>query len=1097
MCDLNRIGLLLTLSSSLLTGSAFAANRFSLPEIFSKSGPVRTDVIQLPQLSPDANYSLLYSLPNLRALTSSSRVHVKLTDGTTVLVDKTLHAGDPDLYAPFHISHAAAPRLEISASKISGPYILRVNRWPVSTSLKRGSNHRREEADPMVLGHTVFASGDENEYIPLPGTSRKEIVSAPTGEDWYRFDFNGDQPKLVYFQVELMDRDNVPPDVSVFRVVDGKPKVYTDGQDPVTSPHEVQALTANKFTPRVLKESGTYYICVRANHPEYKLVTRLYDVPPYADPHQAVRTAADYIIAAGDSWFANTPRRGGLLDRVSSVHQETSLCVACHVSHFSQRAQLYAAVHGYPVVQREELKFLTDRFYNNPRPFYGFEKDGAVWARVISAPANVLSRMSVLMNIYEDQVSLEPRPSYHQGAAKYIDRYYAGRDKLPADETNGNTPLVSTYEVAWYSWKTTNNPRLPGMIAAGEVKNMIDLCYQTQALADIDRAKYRDQIQKNVDRILSLQRPDGQWSMKFDPKEPEVEFETGHALWALASAGVPVTNAQVQKGLQYLLGRQQNFGGWMDPLQSFENFRTPFRETQFAVLALSAYYPLESRNKGWNSPQPKALSHDPVELLGQLDQIWDRPSQAIVSQIEAAANSNDVLIRQSTAEALGRIALPSSSAVLTRLLGDPSKLVQRAAAWSLRQIYGRHEDADSKYVLTALASEDARERWGAARVFAHHFSALARRNEMVAAIEKRMSDPVLAVQLEAVQGLWQAWFWNANPETRGQIEDAVLAGLSHADHSWIEQNLRAAVYNLADENIRYLYNNWVPLLGRQEDQERAIRGRLEIEAQLATKFATVLEHGPDLQKKRLLLALSEFPQRRADIYDLDSDLSQPSPLVYSRIGNDIEQIAFFGPSAERVSKALLPLLDSSDPEMRRLAERASLIVRETSFAAVNRVAGDRGESTLAIAKKVDNTPDAAEVAKAFHLPATTKAKAAIIVATAPTQREYRKLDEAYFHALVEPILHKKGKDGYACADCHATHTLFNATWSTVMNVVDMDHPENSLILRKPTSTAESEGIAGSKQLAHGGGLRFQKGAPEYETILKWIEGEKLQNASAH
>ena len=27
----------------------------------------------------------------------------------------------------------------------------------------------------------------------------------------------------------------------------------------------------------------------------------------------AVRTAVDYIIAAGDSWFANTPRRGGVL----------------------------------------------------------------------------------------------------------------------------------------------------------------------------------------------------------------------------------------------------------------------------------------------------------------------------------------------------------------------------------------------------------------------------------------------------------------------------------------------------------------------------------------------------------------------------------------------------------------------------------------------------------------------------------------------------------------------------------------------------------------------------------------------------------------
>ena len=1079
-----------------LASSLFAAEQFSVPEVFSKSGVIHTEVIQLPTLSPDNNYSLLYSVRDLSLLPSSSRVHLKLTDGTKLLVEKTLHAGDADLYAPFHVSQSVAPKLEVSAVETSGPFLVRVNRWPISTSLKRGANHGWQDASPMVLGHTVFASGDEAEYLPVPGTTRKQNADEPSGEDWYRFDFNEAHPKLLFFQVELMDRDNVPPDVAIFRIVNGKPEPYMNGQDPVTSPHEVQALAANKFTPRVLKDSGTYYVRVRANHPEYKLVTRTYDVPPYSDPHAAVRTAVDYIIAAGDSWFANTPRRGGVLDRVMSVHQETSLCVACHVSHFSQRAQVYAAAHGYPVVQREQLKFLTDRFYNNPRPFYGFEKDGAVWARVISAPANVLSRMSLITSVFENEISLEPRPSYHQGAAKYIDLYYAGRDKLPPDETNGNTPIVSAHEVAWYSWKTTNDPRLPEMIAHGSVNNMIDLCYQTQALADIDRVKYRDQIQKNVDRILSLQRDDGQWSMKFDPHEAEVEFETGHALWALASAGVPVTNAQVQKGLQYLLHRQQEFGGWMDPLQSFENFRTPFRETQFAVLALSAYYPLDGRKKGWDSLQPKALSHHPVELLGQLDQIWDRPSPAVAQQIESATNSDDVLIRQAACEALGRLALPSSAPVFARLLADPSKLVQRTAAWSLRQIYSRHEGTASSYLLAALSSRDARERWGATRVFAHHFSALAKRNDVIAALDKKTSDPVLPIQLQAVQGLWQAWFWNADTATRSHIEDTILAELGQSEHPWIEQNLQAAVYNLADENIRYLYNNWVPLLGRQEDRERAIRGRLNTEAQLATKFAAVLEQGPDLQKKRLLSALAEFPQRRGDVYDLDADLSQPSPLIYSRIGNDIEQIAFFGPSADRLSRALLPLLDSPDAEMRRLAQRASLMVRETVYSATDRIAGERGESTVELAHKLDSTPDAAEVAKAFHLPAAQKSKVVAAALVTPTQAGPRKLDEAYFHANVEPILHRKGKDGYACADCHSTHTIFNATWSTVMNVVNTAAPENSLILRKPTSTAESEGITGSKQLAHGGGQRFQKGGPEYETILKWIEGAKLETASA-
>lgn len=127
----------------------------------------------------------------------------------------------------------------------------------------------------------------------------------------------------------------------------------------------------------------------------------------------------------------------------------------------------------------------------------------------------------------------------------------------------------------------------------------------------------------------------------------------------------------------------------------------------------------------------------------------------------------------------------------------------------------------------------------------------------------------------------------------------------------------------------------------------------------------------------------------------------------------------------------------------------------------------------------------------MRLPSPPTATAAR--ARAPATRK-KPLDEAYFRTYVDPILRKRGKDGYACANCHGTHTLFNATWSTVMNVVDTENPENSLILRKPTSSAEAEGVTGSKQLAHGGGVRWQVGSVEYETILRWIQGAKLDTA---
>jgi len=155
---------------------------------------------------------------------------------------------------------------------------------------------------------------------------------------------------------------------------------------------------------------------------------------------------------------------------------------------------------------------------------------------------------------------------------EYLKLYYKGREKLPPDETNGNTPLVSAYEVAWYSWRVAHDERIASLIEQDAIKNMVDLCYQTLALADIDRAKHAEKIRRNAERILSLQRPDGQWSMKFEADQPEVEFQTGHALWALHAAGIPADHPQVAKAIRYLLKRQQIFGGWMDPLQSFRKF---------------------------------------------------------------------------------------------------------------------------------------------------------------------------------------------------------------------------------------------------------------------------------------------------------------------------------------------------------------------------------------------------------------------------------------------------------------------------------------------------------------------------------------------
>ena len=432
------------------------------------------------------------------------------------------------------------------------------------------------------------------------------------------------------------------------------------------------------------------------------------------------------------------------------------------------------------------------------------------------------------------------------------------------------------------------------MIAKGEVKNMIDLCYQTLALAEIDRT-VRDQIAKNARAhpfAAAAGRPvvaalRGQSSRKSNSRP-------GTRCGRFMPRAFRHRIRRSRKALHYLLGRQQPFGGWMDPLQSFENFRTPFRETQMAVLALSSYFPLAGTSKGWNSPHIDRLSSDPAELLGQLDEVWDAPSPAVRKQIEAAAGSNDALIRQAAMEALGRLGVFTPC---TR------KLSEIPASWCSAPRLGRcgNPTAGTRIrrrsrLLGALRSQTT-GRAGAPRACSRTFCGIGetgrcgrsawsklrtiRRSVRACTPSKAVAALVLDIRHAGV---------------KEQIEDTLLAPLGKPQPEWVASNLDHAIYNLADENIRYLYNNWVPLLAREEDRERAVKGRLAVESRLADKFASVLEErsrkaeeGAAARAHRISAAARRRLRSRGRP-------CQTAPPVYNRIGNDIEQIAFFGES---------------------------------------------------------------------------------------------------------------------------------------------------------------------------------------------------------
>src|SRR5262249_14719996 len=137
-----------------------------------------------------------------------------------------------------------------------------------------------------------------------------------------------------------------------------------------------------------------------------------------AAARKAVRTAMDFQLLAGESWHANTPRKGHPMDRVANPHHETSTCLGCHATHFTTQAAMAAVRAGYQVEEPFALRFLTERLGNNPVPFHGYPD--ALWARMIPAPANVMGRLSTILMDYEDLIAGAPRNNLHRGVAEFL-----------------------------------------------------------------------------------------------------------------------------------------------------------------------------------------------------------------------------------------------------------------------------------------------------------------------------------------------------------------------------------------------------------------------------------------------------------------------------------------------------------------------------------------------------------------------------------------------------------------------------------------------------------------------------------------------------
>jgi len=189
-----------------------------------------------------------------------------------------------------------------------------------------------------------------------------------------------------------------------------------------------------------------------------------------------------------------------------------------------------------------------------------------------------------------------------------------------------------------------------------------------------------------------------------------IEYLTGQIIHTMLTAGVTESERkQLKKGAKWLLSRQQEFGGWMQ-IDSIENFTTPFRESRYAVMALSTLYPKgKKQNHGLGNRGGKTdylpRKNNIVEILTQLDTVWFVPEHLrdqFAAQTISLLDHRNAFVRAMAAQCLGRLGVVEAVQPLTDLLEAPEKMVWQSAAWALRR-FG-NQGVCIKTILRSLQS---------------------------------------------------------------------------------------------------------------------------------------------------------------------------------------------------------------------------------------------------------------------------------------------------------------------------------------------------------------------------------------------------------
>jgi hypothetical protein len=929
-----------------------------------------TETFEIGPLSAGATYRFQVALTsgNLR---QADRLSVCIQGPAGDRFSKQLHAGDLDLYLPYRPQKEGPATLELRADPGANELPVRID-WARQalepselSALEAEPNDDWRHANPLSLGRDIYGTADDVDYLDNADEGK-------SGLDWFRFEVTDDEPILVYFQLDLLDRD-VSANLRTYTMDNtGRIRQYLDGKDPMEIVHDRERERYSKHISRTFSK-GTYYLEVNANHPDYILRTRKFPVPPFRDPALAVEAGMHYIINVGDAWFAQVPREGNIYTRANNIHDTGTRCTACHPSSFSTEANLVAHRNGYPIRSKANFQYVIDRLYNSITPLYG--KDGLYWQRFIAIPLQAQGKQGGILADFEREISGRETKVFER-FGPFLEAAWRSRKELPADELNGVVPLDSKFGFAWRDWRVLKEVSrragraeyeraaanlatlLMDPAADKRVETFQDRIHRLYAWWLIDKERNAERIDREIASFFEHQNADGGWNETAAKNGGSAVYTTGQIIWTLLEIGYSRDDPPVARALNYLLGQQQAFGGWFQTT-THENFRTPMRETRYAVEALAKAYPRRGLLTGWGNrddalprlPRPGSL----VRLLDDLENLWEVPqydratfAQAIVPLLDHP----EPLVRASAAACLGRLEREEAVEPLVERLSDPSKIVWRSAAWALRRL--GNAGIGVVAIHAVLDSVDPATRRGAARIFAYQFHGMDTRLDIAYRLIDLTDDPDLWTRLQALKALRQ-WFYRTNDANlQRRIVYAYLARMAEPDLAVVRKNLSQGMYIMLDENLGggvSLQKNIAEL----PDSMRApiLAARTAVERGVLLKpLLSALETGNALQREAVLNSFDGsffkgrfYARRPPGMLDVGNDrefgfLYEPPAEVLDRTfaavfsgetSSDVRrqaiQLASFFDLPTRTSqptiqRVLLRSLDDPDPGAREAARRA-------------------------------------------------------------------------------------------------------------------------------------------------------------------------------